>query len=377
MGGHPSATLALIFEALKAATMPELVSRLILLGLVIYFFWVWGLKRVPTVYLTWLGGIFIILFVLIAFFEPTNTAVASVADILLFPLTPLGLSIILLVSVLRLGVKEIKGGGQVLAALIILVVASLPIVAYTLVAQAQDTAVVRENQQRLLQPAAAIVILGDGTRPTDPIYIADGPVTSAEHGFGTAFLTRLSVGSRVYDIQRQVNSNPFVVVSPGVQLINSENSEQNIRALLIAQGVPEDNILVDTVSRDMRSSAVRVAQLLGSRGLRVDLLINDEERIPILDRRDQMFDVILVSPALTMRRARLTFAQALGLMEQNVIPSATDFFAFQLHRGLTLARLRDLIPNTDALALSTRVVEEYLTYMYYFLRGWLLNPLAY
>lgn len=357
--------------------MPELISRLILLGLAVYFLWVWGLKRVPQVYLTWLGGIFIILFILVAFLEPTNDAVSAVSDILLFPLTPLGLSIILLASVLRLGIKDIKGGGQILAALIILIVASLPIVAYTLVAQAQDTATVRSNQRRLQEPVAAIVILGDGTRPMDPVYIADGSISQAENGLGTSFLTRLTVGARLYTAQRQAGNAPFVVVSPGFQLVDTAEAEQSIRAILVSQGVPNAAILVDNESKDLRSSAVRVAELLSARGLRVDLLINDEERVNIIDREGQLFNIALVSPALTMRRARLTFAQAMNLTEQNVIPSATDFFAFQFRQELSLARLRDLIPNADALALSTRVVEEYLIYMYYFLRGWLLNPLEY
>ncbi|MBF2078383.1 MAG: YdcF family protein [Synechococcales cyanobacterium T60_A2020_003] len=357
--------------------MPELISRLILLGLAIYFLWVWGLKRVPQVYLTWLGGIFIVLFILVAFFEPSNDAVSAVSDILLFPLTPLGLSIILLASVLRVGIKEIKGGGQILAALIILVVASLPIVSYTLVAQAQDTATVRRNQARLQEPVAAIVILGSSTKPTDPIYIADGPVSQAESGFGTSFLTRLTVGARLYNEQRQRGQPPFMVVSPGFQWVDTAAVEQNIRSILTSQGVPNAAILVDSDSQSLRSSAVRVGELLSAKGLKVDLLINDEEQINIIDREGQLFNIVLVAPALIMRRARLTFAQALSLTEQNVIPSATDFFGFQFRDELSLARLRDLIPNADALTLSTRVVEEYLIYMYYFLRGWLLNPLAY
>lgn len=358
--------------------MPELVTRVILLAIVLYVFWVWVLQRVPKVYLTWLGGIFIVLFVLIAFLEPTNDAVSAVADVLFFPFTPLGLSLILIASALRGGVKSISNGGQILAALIILTVASLPIVAYTLTEQAQVAASAQLPQERLTQPVAAIVVLGDGTNPTDPIYRAGGPINQLGGDFGTGFYTRLDYAAQLYQLQSERGNQPFVVVSPGVQIeADGTVIEENIRAILTGKGVPNELIIVDTKSKDIRSSALAVSELLAAQGLKVELLINEEERVPVIDRRSNEFSIILVSPALSMRRTRLTFAQALNLPELNVVPVPTDFYAFQLQGELSLARFRDLIPNAEALALSTRVVKEYLIYMYYFIRGWLLNPLEY
>ncbi len=357
--------------------MPELLTRIILLALVIYFLWMIILQQIPKVYLTWLGGLFLIVFLLIAFLEPTNDAVTAVADVLLFPFTPLGLSFILLVNAVRQGVKKVEGG-QVMAALIILSISSLPLVAYTLTEQAQAAAIARFGEVRASEPAEAIVVLGDTTTPTDPIYVVEGPIQRAENGFSTAFLTRLTIASQLYEVQEGLGETPFVLVSPGFQIQGDEAAtsvEDRVEALLINRGVPEAAIIVDTDSRDIRGAALSASELLANEGLKVDLEINDDEQINLVDIRAQMFNIILVAPALRMRRARLAYAQAVNLMEQNVVPLPTDFYAFQFQDELTLARLRDLIPNSEALALTTQVIKEYLIYIYYFVRGWLLNPL--
>jgi len=80
----------------------------------------------------------------------------------------------------------------------------------------------------------------------------------------------------------------------------------------------------------------------------------------------------LVTPALGLRRSASTFAR----LNFAIIPKPTDFYVFQSHAGLQLAALTDLIPSAEALVITSRVVDEYLATVYYFLRGWLTDPLG-
>ncbi|NEQ28536.1 MAG: YdcF family protein, partial [Microcoleus sp. SIO2G3] len=133
---------------------------------------------------------------------------------------------------------------------------------------------------------------------------------------------------------------------------NDDSEAQAIRSTLADRGVPAERVLVDTSGPNIRGSAVGVDQLLRDRGFQSG------------------DDIIVVSSALNIRRATSSFAQ-LGV---DAVPRPTDRFGFQIQPNDRLLLLQDLIPNVDALALTTRVFEEYLSSIYYFLRGWLVNP---
>jgi uncharacterized SAM-binding protein YcdF (DUF218 family) len=114
-------------------------------------------------------------------------------------------------------------------------------------------------------------------------------------------------------------------------------------------GVPRSSIVIDDNGRNIRTSAEEVRKILDSRGL---------------GRK-----VILVTSAMQMRRASLTFAH----MGMQVIPKATDFYTFQsTARGTSRLRLDagDFLPSAEALLTTTRVFEEYYGSFYYYLRGW-------
>ena len=71
---------------------------------------------------------------------------------------------------------------------------------------------------------------------------------------------------------------------------------------------------------------------------------------------------------MTMTRSALTFEN----MGMQVIAKPTDFYSIDTWSGGdTFSRLPDIIPNVDALQLTSRYWDEVLTSTYYFLRGWL------
>uniref|UniRef100_A0ACD5GX84 YdcF family protein n=1 Tax=Desertifilum tharense IPPAS B-1220 TaxID=1781255 RepID=A0ACD5GX84_9CYAN len=121
-----------------------------------------------------------------------------------------------------------------------------------------------------------------------------------------------------------------------------------MRELLLRLGVDPNRIILETTGTDMRTSALGVRRILEERNLGTR--------------------VALVTSALDVRRATLTFAN----VALQVIPRATDFITYQpgAAQQRTL-RLADFIANAEALALSTRVLNEYYTFIFYFLRGWL------
>lgn len=340
-----------------------LLTRVLLWVLIGIILWYIFIRFIPKVYLTWLGGLLLFTFVVLAFLDPTDRVVGIAWSILSLPLKPLGLAIVLLAGALSQGVKKVTGN-QVAAALLVLIVFSLPVTAYWMTSQMQVSNV--ETSQALgdLSPTPdtvrAIVVLGEGVAPTDPSYRTRGQFGNVEEGIDTALASRLLYAGRLYQEQVGQGNTPWVIVSAVPQPVlttQNGNEEQAIRQVLTNQsGVPRDRIVIDADSINARGSAREVDDLLQERGFR-----KSEDRI------------ILVAPAVGVRRAASTFAQ-LGF---GVVLRPTDLFGFQTPGNINSIRLADLVPSVDALAVTTRVVEEYLTLIYYFLRGWLIDPLGF
>lgn len=124
--------------------------------------------------------------------------------------------------------------------------------------------------------------------------------------------------------------------------VAAERSEsEEAAALLIEWGVPEAAILVEGGSLDTHQNAVETQRLLEARGANT---------------------VLLVTSATHMPRALATF-RAVGL---DAIPAPTDYAAVEGEEPSIL----DWIPNAEALALSKRVLHEWLGRVYYRVRGW-------
>jgi hypothetical protein len=339
--------------------MFELITQIIILAAIYFLVRFVLLSFIERKYLTWFGGIVLVLLMVLAFLEPNNRTVGLLWGILSFPLRPLGLVLILLGYAVRQGYKKVTGP-QVMAALIILLICSLPVTAYLLTAQSEQKPLLETRGQQEVTAArgvAAIVVLGDGGSPTDPTYRIRSQLSTGEDGISVGQRSRLLYASQLYASQQARGSDPLMIVSVGPKPIEQDGISETaaISDLLISNGIPQDRIRIDLEGVDPRTSAIATQQLLAS---------NDPTaRVPIM----------VVAPAINMRRVSSTFAN----LNFDVIGRPTDFYVFQLQGGLRLAAASDLIPNAEALVITTRVVDEYLTTVYYFLRGWLVDPLGF
>jgi uncharacterized SAM-binding protein YcdF (DUF218 family) len=354
------------------------------------------------------GRVLILILLAWAFLDPNNPFIGVIGQILLFPLKPLGLSLILLIGAgaLKNYGKSKQAQNQLTAAFLILLLSSVPIIAYWLAQQSELAAIDLEQRlQRTCQeqvcPATgatpgtapapgAIVVLGQAPRGSVP-YLTQAQTADTSD--------RLIYASQLY---RDAGNNPYVIVSTDVAptqvnrttattTVNpneapgsttttttttttpatSTADEPGIRALLTGLGVPSDRIFVEPSAPDIYNTARNVKRRLD------DLNINR---------------VAVVAPVLTSRRAALSFNQ-LGV---EAAPRSADTYIRQLTpfptvvstapdgqcsnvtlRICNLSQLRfvDFIPSADALALTNRVWEEFLLSVYYFLRGW-MSPLT-
>lgn len=360
--------------------MFELITQiLILVGiyfLVRFVLLTWIDRR----YLTWLGGLVLVLLLVLAFFDPTNRTVGILWGILSFPLRPLGLSLLLLGYAVSAGTKKVRGP-QVMAALLILLISSLPLTAYLLTAQTEQRSALELSQRPVDRDVPAIVVLGDGTAPSNPAYRLRSQLSNVADGLSVALQSRLLYASQLYAEQRARGISPIVIVSAGPQPILAQpgvTSEQAIVNFLVQRGgVPAEQIRVEERGIDPRSSAIAVRQILTPGNVPLDCRLyaicdNNIEEIPTTTAEGPRIPIILVTPALGLRRAASTFAR----LNFGIIPRPTDFYVFQSQAGLRLAALTDLIPSAEALTITSRVVDEYLSTVYYFLRGWLTDPLG-
>jgi uncharacterized SAM-binding protein YcdF (DUF218 family) len=302
------------------------------------------LKVIPRAYLTLLGGFLLFAIIVLAFFFPNERLVSAAWSVLSFPLKPVGATILLLAVALNQGLKN---RNLIVAALMILLISSTPFLS-TLLARSLELGEVNLTRTGAAAapatPAAgAIVLLGRGTTranlpPRTQIQLTD-------------------TGDRILytaQLYRQQGNAPLVIVSAGprneLEGTRDQTVEANDIATLLTQlGVPRDQIVLETRSQDLRTSAEETERILRTRGLRNS-------------------PIILVTSAINSRRARLTFSDV-GL---TVIPRPTNFVGIQ--PGATprpRLGVESFLPSVESLTVTTRIVEEFFTTIYYSLRGWL------
>jgi len=323
--------------------MPELLARILFLFLLFSLLRSWweqsGGKDNPL--LDRLRVLLLISLLILAFFAPDTPVGAAIFGLVAFFFTPLGFSLTLLVIASAL----ITNGGirnpaprMILAALLVLILSSMPVVAYWFAEQSERDAAARTVCCD--ETAAAIVLLGKGTtKPHIPNRVA---IQLTDTG------NRLPYAAVLY--RKQLAPMVIVTAGPRRELEGYVGEAKDIETLLANNmGVPRSSIVIDDNGSNIRTSAEEVRKILDSRGL---------------GRK-----VILVTSAMQMRRASLTFAH----MGMQVIPRATDFYTFQsTARGKSRLRLDagDFLPSAEALLTTTRVFEEYYGSFYYYLRGW-------
>jgi uncharacterized SAM-binding protein YcdF (DUF218 family) len=293
-----------------------------------------------------------------------------------FPLKPLGLALFLMFLAfggMEKGALTKQGTNYIWAGFLVLLFFSQPLVASWLAQQGELEALnAAQLAARRNEPVGAIVLLGQSATQLDLLEPTQLQLTDTS--------ARILQASEEYLRQRALGSNPIVVVSAGARegFNPAKPTEVNlveardIGRLLVRLGVPRERILLEPSGVDFRESAVAVKNLV------------NQGQLP--DR------VILVTPALGMQRAR----QAFALLGIDTIPSPAGFLSFQSGaipkilvdvsanpackdevniaiRDLRQLRISDFVSNADSLFISTRVVNEFWTSVYYLLRGWLAS----
>jgi hypothetical protein len=190
----------------------------------------------------------------------------------------------------------------------------------------------------------------DANNPLDPVLVA-----------------RLNSAANIYN--QIAAARPFVTVTAGARYGNDNERgviNQALRQQLVGRGVPSEGIRIENTGTDIRATVDDQKNFLREQGLFTDPPSNgarDFER----NNRDAN-RVVLVAPALTMRRAALAF-EGDGVQ---VVAAPTELYSSPNPEDRdTLARLADLVPSVNALVLTTRYWGELLSSIYYYLRGWL------
>ncbi|PZV05015.1 MAG: hypothetical protein DCF32_11635 [Leptolyngbya sp.] len=356
----------------------NLLTRLLLWLGIGYFLW-WVLKKfIPPTFLTWFGGAMILALIAGAFLFPEDSTIGVFWQFLVFPLTPLGGAITLLALSLGRDFKK-QGIRMVTVALLILFFSSMPLIARALVSHSeQSVRLAYASQQRLcsdiclptdqvpVDRAVSIVVIGenaDAYRLTNALNSR----IDADNPLDPALVARLNSAANVYS--RISAARPYVTVTAGPRFGTGEEQEplrQAIRQQLVGRGVPSESIRVEDTGTDIRNTVVDQKKFLTEQGLftapapvgRFDTTRNNRDA----NR------VVLVAPALTMRRAALAFENE-GIQ---VVAAPTELYGAPNEENRdTLASLADLAPNVNALVLTTRYWGELLSAVYYYLRGWL------
>ena len=348
----------------------NLLTRLILWIAIGSLIW-WMLKKfIPETFLTWFGGAILLMMVAVVFLAPNTSTASTLWQVVAFPLKPLGATLLLLAVAVGKKPKEVDNR-LVYVALLILLFSSIPLVARTLANQAEE-AVQRayNNQQELcsdicpaiddvpVDRAVAIVVLGDNADAfrggsTLPIRI------DSDNSLPPSLVARLNSAADVYARVRL--AQPFITVTAGPRTggDEAENLQQAIRQRLVNQGVPADRIRIT-------SNGFNIHQVVEEQQafLREQNLLTETGQTNNRDANR----IVLVAPALTMRRAALAFENE----ELQIVAWPTDLYGTSpFTQEGTIARLVDLVPNVEALQVTTRYWEELLSSIYYFMRGWL------
>jgi uncharacterized SAM-binding protein YcdF (DUF218 family) len=210
-------------------------------------------------------------------------------------------------------------------------VATLPLVAHWLVAETSG-GFTRIERAADAQGARTIVVLGAGSRTLrDGAIAADMPMPAS--------VMRTLEGARLYHLL----GDPTVILSGGVTDRESPGAHpesEAMRGVILRLGVPDDHLVLESISTNTRSEAEAVRTLLGPKRL---------------DR------ILLVTSPMHMRRSMATFTSA-GLK-----PVAAISAAWPDRSG----RECRFCPSHDALELSDAVVYEQVAWLYYWAHGWL------
>jgi len=246
---------------------------------------------------------------------------------------PDGLTCLLLLAVILTVRKKPRAAlGSATAALMLLLVASTPLVSQLLVGSIEA----RSVPQSPLPAADAIVVLAAGAWPAEPpqpIVKVDGPTAN-----------RLLYAAKLY----RDGKAPIVILSGGQlpwrKALPPESAQ--MAEVIEIMGVPSSAVVQESESGNTYQNATRTKAILEERNLH---------------------RILLVTSALHMPRALALFRQQ-GV---DAIPASTDFVSPSTNRAnsgwpeLIIA----LLPSAEALQLTTQALKELLGSAVYRIAG--------
>ena len=250
---------------------------------------------------------------------------------------PLGFVIILLILPLVLQRFRRLWKAAIIAALLILLIASNRWVAFSLT-RSLEWQYVPSGE---IEKASAIVLLGGGTESAEP----PRPFVQV-NGAGE----RVIYAAYLY----KQGKAPAILASGGnLEFIGSQPSTpaSDMKVLLLFMGVPDGSIWLEDQSQNTYENAVDCAKILKAKNIS---------------------RVILVTSAIHMPRAVALF-QKQGIQ---VIPAPADFDVTQagwndLAHAPLGEQIINLLPSTGNLGMTTNALKEYLGILVYRLEGWI------
>lgn len=250
---------------------------------------------------------------------------------------PLGLACVLLVCVIFIKKESPWVKRLAICALLILFLGGNGLV---------KTFVIRHLEKQYppleVTPSAdVILVLGGGTRHLSPPRL--------EHEINEAG-DRLLYAARLY----HQGAAPRILVSGGnAKWVGPETGSESIamKDILILAGVPDDAIILETLSANTYDNAVNSVEIMDNL---------------------EMKHAILITSAMHMPRAMGIFKK----LNQDVIPAPTDFqvtdeditYAFSTDLRVQII---NLLPTAHNLEWLSRALKEYIGILAYHVRGWI------
>lgn len=213
------------------------------------------------------------------------------------------------------------------AAILVLLVASSPVVANFLVRTLEAQYPVRSVAQ--LPTAGAIVLLGGGVQLQAPPRLMPDLNEAADRVWFAAELYHAGKAPRIFVAGGQVFPQPGLLSEADYHL-----------PLLLRMGVPREAITLETASENTAANAENTAKLLREQGVN---------------------DILLVTSANHMPRSMLLFSHT----DLNVEPAVCDIRVATINEPWLLA----LLPNDRALMNTQMALREWTGYWFYRVRA--------
>lgn len=192
--------------------------------------------------------------------------------------------------------------------------------------------------------ADGVIVLGGGISPR-----AFPRQTAEVHDAGD----RLLYGAHLI---REGFADWIVCAGGGGELSYVVQTEaEAMQEMLAWMGIDDEQITLDTKSRNTRENAAESLPLAVERGAKRVFLVTSASHMP---------------RSLGIYRKQ---AEQLGITELEIIPAPCDYIEIdpEQYPPLFYRVAMSLLPNAGALRNSTQILHEYYGMVYYWLRGWI------